>query len=185
MIGVDIIDLSQSFSRSKYSLGDYQNKILQKSELAFCQSIIDLECIWAIKESAYKCHYKNTGVSFYNPKRILITQLDLHQRRFFVQIDDLSYAGSFQIGEAYVFAICHPQINQRSLDLNTEERIFMGAESSDEFNKFFNHEADQARFLFHEDGFPQSISLGSKLFSYSRSQHGAFFISVICPVQYN
>jgi hypothetical protein len=153
--------------------------------LAFCQSIIDLECIWAIKESAYKCHYKNTGVSFYNPKRILITQLDLHQRRFFVQIDDLSYAGSFQIGEAYVFAICHPQINQRSLDLNTEERIFMGAESSDEFNKFFNHEADQARFLFHEDGFPQSISLGSKLFSYSRSQHGAFFISVICPVQYN
>lgn len=185
MIGVDIIDLSCSFNQSKYSLQDYMNRILNKSEYSFCGTNIDLEILWAIKESAYKCHFKQTHISFLNPKKILVTRFDKNSNLFNVQIGERFYTGNFKVTENYVYSICFD--NDSS---NNKTEIFIDSnggflKSTEEFDFFFKKSEDLASFSFHPTGFPDSIRFKAHYYPYSRSQHGSWYISAIMPNRNN
>lgn len=178
MIGIDIIDLSCSFSQSKHSLQDYMKRILNKSEYSFCNTFSDLELSWAIKESAYKCFYKKTNRSFLNPKRILITNIDWSLYLFNACIEDEVYSGRFHIEDEYIYALCFDS------ESSTNTKVFL-----DSFNKplnfrneldFFTEKKDvPVNFQLHDTGFPQVLVLNNHSYSYSRSHHGSFYISAI------
>lgn len=184
MIGVDIIDLSCSFSQSKYSLLDYKNRILNKVEYWFCDSFIDLDIIWAIKESSYKCYFKQTNNLFFNPKRILITSLDREKNIFSVQIDDHCYRGYFEINEKFIYAISFDRE-----DRGEGVKVFIPpsntASISEEFEFFFKAEPKLNAVTMHSCGFPSLFHQGSQAHSYSRSHHGAYYISVLLANSYN
>ena len=184
MIGIDIIDLSCSFSQTRHSLDDYKNKILCKSEFPYCNSFSNLEYLWAIKESAYKCHYKKSGKSFLNPKKILITDLDWTLCTFNVIIEDLSYLGSFHATDEYIYSICFDNTRDTK-----DVRVFIGSDMS-HFNKdevdFYSQKSKiNASFQHHSMGFAQGLILGNNQFAYSRSHHGSYYISAITPYSHN
>lgn len=184
MIGIDIIDLSCSFSSQPYSLSNYKKRILQQPEHEFCHQWIDLECIWAIKESMYKCHYQITGMEFYNPKRILITHFDPTNGLFAGNIDDAYYQGQFEYSQLHVFAIASPAGSFSYSSIFITHHSIMLCEAN-ELAYYFKEEAPQAVFQFHAKGFPHQISIRCQRFDYSRSHHGAYYISVITPTQHN
>ncbi len=179
MIGVDIIDLSCSFSGSKYGLEDYKRKILNPSEMDLCNDLLSLECIWAMKESAYKCHSAETGDTFFNPKRIWVTQLDLNTSRFHAEIGCRSYKGSFCITPEYIYAICfnlHSEDNQGRLFIKSGSSL---ASDQEEWTEFFTSPDHFTKYLLHDRGFPCAIEHKGHYYAYSRSHHGAYYISAI------
>ncbi len=185
MIGIDIIDLSSSFDSSKYSLQAYQGRILNTSESSFCDTFNDLDILWAIKESTYKCYFRETGNSFLSPKKILVTFMDKKNGTFYTRIGTHFYKGRFYITSEYVYAISvgiHDRIDLMRVYLRDRKE---GSDTCTEFDFFFQTGAPQASFCHHRTGFPESIRLGASEYPYSRSHHGSFFISVIAPGQDN
>lgn len=180
MIGVDIIDLCYPI-KPQHSLEDYKKKVLNNFEYAFCQNQLELYCIWAIKESTYKCYYKNGGASFLNPKKILLTLVNFETGKFITHVEGNTYYGKLMVEEKYVYAICSAQ------DADTIPKdIYIGKNHPsmnlrDEWAFFFKNAYLKARYQFHPDGFPLGIEVGHKLYTYSRSHHGDYYISVIGP----
>ena len=173
MLGIDIIDHSFSFRNSKYSLEQYKSKILNKTESVFCETWNDLDILWAIKESAYKNHFKKTGSYFINPKRILIVELNLITGTFGVDIDENHYSGSFKDNPEYVYAVCGEEIPVQLYLFNKTEQPEIASYLKD------------ATIEYHPEGFPQFIVQGASKYAYSRSHHGNYYISAMSVFSHN
>lgn len=177
MIGVDIIDHSFSFRNSKYTLEQYKNRILNKSEFLFCTNWNELDILWAIKESAYKNHFKKTGFYFINPKRIMIVSLDLVERKFTVEIDEHYYSGTFEDKPEYVYAICGGAGPVKLFLHKTNGLIDVPSELPP-FS--INHHIE-----YHPEGFPEFIVQEGSKYAYSRSHHGNYYISAMSAFSHN
>jgi hypothetical protein len=167
MLGIDIIDHSFSFRSSKYSLDQYKRKILNNAELFFCETWNDLDILWAIKESAYKNHFKKTGSYFINPKRIFIVDLNFTTGKFAVEIDENYYSGTFKDNPEYVYAVCGE-------DEPVQLYLFSKIETP-ELPPYLNNSVIE----YHSEGFPQFIVQGGFKYAYSRSHHGNYYISAM------
>jgi len=181
MIGVDVIDRSCSFKgKSKHSFADYISKIVNNSELDFCDSWEDLDLIWAIKESAYKCYFKKDAQSFLNPKKIRITRIDKQDCRFQVEIDEYYFTGHFKLTKDFVYVISS---DKDDFALNVELFFLDDYTDAVYIQPEFNQQG--SRYMFHPLGFPQAIQQSEAIYAYSRSHHGKYYFSAISITPYN
>jgi hypothetical protein len=181
MIGVDVIDRSCSFQlNSKHSFTDYLSRIINTSELDFCDNWQDLDLIWAIKESAYKCYFKKNKQTFLNPKRIRITSIDRNELQFRVEIDEAYFTGRFKLTGDYVYAISTDEE-----DFANHVELFL----LDDFKNTIQIQSEfgihNAEYLLNPEGFPEAIRKSEAVFAYSRSHHGKYYFSAISLTPYN
>jgi len=172
MIGVDVIDRSCSFNTGKYSLEQYTNRILNPEEKHLCNTWDELDVIWAVKESVYKCYSKITGGEFYNPKKIFIQHIQQHQ--FMAEVSGSMFNGEFYITTEFVQAI------STSININTAQiqTYFSDANNVvvDEFNE---DEATQYKAKVQRK-FKDRVVINGKTYPYSRAHHGRYYFSAIC-----
>ena len=181
MIGVDVIDRSCSFQLNRrHNFTDYLSRIINTSELDFCDNWQDLDLIWAIKESAYKCYFKKSGKAFLNPKRIRITSIDRKQFRFRVEIDETYFSGRFKLTGEYVYAISTDQD-----DFATNVELFFLDDFKNAVQIHPEFGAKNAEYVLHPEGFPEAVKNVQAVYTYSRSHHGRYYFSAICLTPYN
>jgi len=165
-------------------LQDYEKKILNPAEYAFCGTFEHLNIIWAIKESAYKCHYKKGGAGFINPKRIMISELNFLLQTFSVIVNDQYLKGYYRVSEKFIYAVC---FDEHSSSCDTQVNIHMGGSTKksviDRITRLPLHR--DIHLINHPEGFPVGLLHGEKQYDYSRSHHGDYYISAITPCPYN
>lgn len=173
MIGIDIIDRSCSFRNSKHSLEQCKSKILNEVEYSFCSGWNELDLLWAIKESAYKNHYKKTGSYFVNPKKITVLNMDYAGCKFSVAVEDSFYSGFFVNHSEYVYAVC-------GIDIPT--KLILHKINSKQPSPFkIPHYLNNSVVEYHPDGFAEFVVYKATKYAYSRSHHGNYYISAMCP----
>jgi hypothetical protein len=180
MLGVDVIDRSCSFQLNRrHSFTDYLSRIINTSELDFCDNWQDLDMIWAIKESAYKCHFKKYGLEFLNPKRIRITQLDRPNCTFQVEIDECYFTGRFRLTGDYVYAISSDKDDYAErVEFFFLDQYSTAVQIQPEFEK-------NGLFRYNGIGFPEAVQCSETVYAYSRSHHGRYYFSAISLTPYN
>lgn len=180
MIGVDIIDRSCSFQLNRrHSFTDYLSRIINTSELDFCDNWQDLDMIWAIKESSYKCYFKKYAQNFLNPKRIRITQIDRIKCTFRVEIDEYYFTGCFRLTGDYVYAISSDKDDfAEHVELFFLDQFSTSVQIQPEFEK-------KGDFKYNRIGFPEAVQSSDAIYAYSRSHHGRYYFSAISLTPYN
>lgn len=173
MIGVDIVDFSSSFRSGKYSLDQYKSKILLKDEFKYCTNWNQLDLLWAIKESAYKCHFKQTGYPFNNPKKIHIIFLDPCHLVFKAVVNEQIFTGRYTLGDDHVKAVC---TSDDSFATRTCDYIYNKSSLHVQEMPVFELSAQQ---MTPVSGFVREVSVEGKCYPYSRSHHGRYYFSAI------
>ncbi len=173
MIGVDVVDHSCSFHSGKYTLEQYKNRILLEDEMKYCNHWWQLDTLWAIKESVYKCNSQLTGKTFYNPKRIRIVLLDTQSSIFKAQADDLIFSGRYICTNDYVSAIC---VTNDSYARETQQYLLNNELLNTVVPPVFETSAPSKNII---TGFTDKVRIGGRCYPYSRSHHGRYYFSAI------